>query len=360
MSIAGRQADEKTFMEVAQTNCPQCDAETVPDDRFCQDCGILLNCRHSGNTEPRYFAFLSSLDKWYGASKKAIETKSKRFWILSLSLSSIAIAVVTYSWQASSTNRNLFERAYSAFSKGNWNVTITEIEKMRLAKNGSLTKAEQSLLNRALSNRSEQYASFGNYRAAMSDLLRVSPEYEQYQRVRDQIDACSHLLFADGTPHHSSSSQGYRHRHRSVSTPMNYPLLSSSRASSILKAVSGEENAASSSAKSMQQIAFKEMERRKDERRSKQDYKQGKTLEISSQTVVTTDKGMHRYDEQQSETSKKRGPYDDVARYNELLAGYFSKEQPSGKIAKGSLKKLAEVHEPLSFKEWISAGKPDF
>jgi hypothetical protein len=51
-----------------------------------------------------------------------------------------------------------------------------------------------------------------------------------------------------------------------------------------------------------------------------------------------------------SKTAAADFSHNDVARYNALLAGYFSASGGSD----------GELREPLSFREWVEKGKPKF
>jgi len=208
-------------------------------------------------------------------------------------------------------------QAKAAVGANHFDQGIHILETISLEKGGKLDQEERAALDDALYMRALAYADKGNYRLALADLLRISPDFMQYDRARKKVRDYSQLAQSQvdkpapskpdpvkqgAKPQKRASSQ------RSLEDDSLGPAADSSQAA-------GGESAAVESGGSS------------------------------------------------GAASKRRWNYtdDDVARYNKLLADYFSVSRLSTRRhIKEDLGVAAENREPPAFKEWLDRGKPDF
>jgi hypothetical protein len=260
--------------------CPRCRCEVFVEDNFCQECG---------NSLPK---------PSYGYSPPPVPRPG-------LDLS-IGILLVTFFgllvwWLVDAErSRSPFStkeaviQAHAAIAGNHLDQAVQILDALSIKRTGKPTPEESQVLNEALYMRAMKLAQEKNYRLALSDLLRISPDYPQYAQARKKI----HEFVVLSEPQIKSPQLA----HKKVVVPV-VPVADKNETKTVTKS------------------------------------KEGVTITTSRPNYTDTD----------------------VARFNELLADYFSEERlATRRTIKDGLGVEAKNQEPPSFKEWINQGKPDF
>lgn len=184
------------------------------------------------------------------------------------------------------------------------------MDKVTILKGGELTKSEQEVLDQALFLRAAKTAE-EKPEAAVSDWLRISKNYVHYGDVKKRLEKIAPNLVAS-------------EKTRAVPPPPSEPVA---------------------------------IPRSKPERRVVPLVEP----EVKPDEPVVTTKSEKTKDG--TLITKSRWTYtdDDVAKYDKLLADYFSVERMSTRREiKDGLGVPVEKSEPPSFKEWLDQGRPNF
>jgi hypothetical protein len=400
------------------SNCSKCQAETSLEDLFCQECG--QNLERGQNLEPgqsmesvrhpepgqnldgedaagdpqapalweasparehgrsELFGYYSTLEperqpkkSWFSidlspnAAKPVIQLPVIIFVLALLAVSPFAIMALANSYD-SMGEQYICDHARQALAKGNVLEAVEDMQRLYLDRSGKLHKETLSLFAQALIARSDSYLQKKSLPSAMKDLRDVPPDLPEsaiaaakLKALEDVINAPSNLKVGTavalkgvlptrsrmpGSSDVSKSNSVKQKTHPAAPAiepaiaaklpllvPPPPPLAPEEAAVSVTKtsALVDERTRAANSALLAESLSHAKVETN----HSKDGPNLGKTK--GKVTPV-----------QQYEAN-------DVAKYNELLAGYFSQER---QIHNGS----GVAQEPLSFKEWIGSGKPDF
>lgn len=214
-------------------------------------------------------------------------------------------------------------QARTAIGANRYDEAIQIVEKISLTKTGNLNAEERSVLNDAFNSRASINAEMKNYRLAMSDLLRITPDYPSYKEVRSKLQHYAsniELQAVNSNPGHLS-----------------------------------ERNAAQAAARgkvsaSAPQLAVKSP--------SLKTVKPAIPTEVDTTAGSSVEQTVIVHDKDRTSRVSTRGNYmdNDVVRYNKLLADYFSVDHLSNQGSGPA----SDNREPPSFKEWLNQGKQDF
>jgi hypothetical protein len=194
------------------------------------------------------------------------------------------------------------------------------MEKISLNRRGALSKEERDTFNNVLYQRAQKFAEQENYRLALSDLLRITPDFADYSEARKKIKQYSQPKDLDkpavAKPTAISAKTAAPVETAPAATP-SPPVIS--------PAQKPEEKAPKETALTPQVT----------------------TKKVKDGTLVTT--------------SRWNYTDDDVAKYDKMLADYFSVERlATRRTIKDGLGVSAQSKEPPSFREWLDQGKPNF
>ena len=223
--------------------------------------------------------------------------------------------------QSPATNIGLVQ-AQAALKAGRLDESLAIMEKLSIARDGTLSSEEKTVRNQAFYKRAKAWADKGDYQSAIADLLRISPDFPEYAESRQKVAEFAKL--GDAKPGRKDSKA-------------KRAAVSASRATETAAASS------SSAAKNGTTVASKEVRPAADQ--ASQDLDNTADAD-SSQRIHYTDA--------------------DQVRYHKLLEGYFSasrtaaSQSPEWISADQSPSASAEKAEPPTLQEWLKQGKPDF
>ncbi|HEY9786621.1 MAG TPA: zinc ribbon domain-containing protein, partial [Candidatus Obscuribacterales bacterium] len=177
--------------ETQRLSCRFCRAETAQDDRFCQDCGAPQLRDSDGETDSaqreawRGLAAITAAWSRFTAHAKKVapawlfrSARPARGAYLAVVLSAVLFAlppVLHYLYV-----EKIAAEARQALAENRLNDAVRTCDQLYVARGGSLSAAQREIANEALLRRSQVFAGNGNYRAALSDLAKITPEFSQY------------------------------------------------------------------------------------------------------------------------------------------------------------------------------------
>ncbi len=385
--------------------CSKCQGETSLEDRFCQDCGHPLpvadvpavvrspalwpTSRNDGIEPVDVPSYYSTLEpeaqpkrRWFSmalnpnSAKPAVQLPIVILTLIVLAATPFFVITIANSYDSFS-EKFICDHACELLNKGNFLEAVEDMQRLYMDRGGRLKGASLSLLARALIARSDDYLSKKSVPSAMKDLRDVPPDLPESKiaaaKLKTLQDAFTINSSADtlapgkvpvavkvqATPRAQTSSKSriletnakIKSQTSVVATretvkstvPPPPPDLDTTSAScadnSDALAKPAESGVGAGSSRKVQFVS--------DDR-----------IKAANSALIAESLSHSKDEPNLGKTKGKVKPAptfaaDDVARYNELLAGYFSQDRHPHN---GS----AVAQDPPSFKEWIGSGKPDF
>jgi hypothetical protein len=261
------------------TKCPQCKFVVVSSDNYCQECGAAIPQLSFDYTPPPVPR--PGLDLSIGVLLLAF-FGCFVWWLIDLQQS-----------RSPFSTKEAVIQAHAAIAANKLDQAVQLLDALSIKQKGDLSAEQQEVLNEALYARACSNASKKEYRLALSDLLRITPDYALYAAARKKV----HELV---TPVDQEAARPVIHQEINK------------------KEISANDNQVTTAIK-----------------------------KTSAGTLIST--------------FRPNYTDEDVARYDQLLADYFSQERmTTRRTIKDGLGVEAQNREPPSFKEWLNQGKPDF
>lgn len=225
-------------------------------------------------------------------------------------------------------------QAQSAIAKGEFDQSIEILDRMAVVRSSDLTVAEKSVLDEALYQRAKVNLQRKRYRLALSDLLRLTPASPNYSAALKLIHQYSALADKEASVKSASiAAPGSGDAGTQSGVPPQIESNSRKRKQAGLSLPAAPGHKAPGKTVSRIQPA-----------------------ETAPRVVVEkVPNGL------QVKSTRWNYADADVARYNKMLADYFSPERlGTRRSIKDSLGVNADNHEPPPFQDWLDAGKPNF
>jgi hypothetical protein len=274
--------------------CPKCNCEVFVEDNFCQECGNALpkpSYAYAPPPVPR-----PGLDLSIGILVVAFFGLLV-WWLVDAERS-----------RSPFSTKEAVIQARAAIAATEYDKAIQILDAVSIKESGKTNANQRAALNDALYMRALNSAQAKNYRLALSDLLRISPEYPEYTQARQKIH--EYIALSEEKPADVLKVGKRTGRNRTVAPAV-----------------------AASALEEVAESADREVTR---------------TIKKTKEGVTIT-------------TSRPNYTDKDVARFNQLLADYFSEERMATRRSiKDGLGVEGKNQDPPSFKEWINQGRPDF
>ncbi len=368
--------------------CPSCQAEISEDDSFCQECGSPLSLAEAG--EPvRQPVQLKMTRLHPSLGKPVVALPLVGLIVLGLVLITIFLLGFEKSYSGFS-NRYVIEQATQSYKENRFDEAATILERLSLSH--KLDDEQRTLLSDVYLARSEQRAGRSDYVGAMSDLLKIPPQYSKFILVTGRRNELAELIkvqqaqaqaqaLAAAKNHVKSERSKSQLSSKALANSATTATLQAPPAISVTPATetvsSGNHGQAQSTGSEFPASRIESSGRAE----SQMSHSGSQTLLSGSQTShsgsqtslsgsqaaqsevqpsrLETKPTASNSPAMRSEASVPNGllkakaskiTENDQVRYNELLAGYFSQEH----------KQSSGASEPPSLKEWIDIGRPKF
>lgn len=233
-------------------------------------------------------------------------------------------------------------QAQAAIGARKYSEAIFILEKVSISRDGKLSEDESKALDEALYQRACEAEKARSYKLALSDLLRISPAFLHFEDARKRIGAISAIIEDAGVKAPVVASGRGNPQKDPLPLAGKNPELAAITANTAAKieapaagAKTGAESEASppDSGYSLGGFAVD------DER-----------LPAGPRFVAA-----------RGASEGQESPESEIARYNKLLADYFSSSRSrTRKTIKDEFGVSGDGGEPPSFREWVERGKPDF
>lgn len=353
-------------MQSVETRCENCSAEVLSDDLFCQECGerTYADARsrrrlHSPQLNPYREEAPARQDSRLADPRTAPKPKGIKlpsFVQAALSHQYVRVTLVAMSaigvlcgigfgikyamdypkFQALEKQVVLAEQCTK---DGRLDEAVTQMESLERTE-GKLDTRQRACLDLAYALRADRLRASKNYAGAIRDIDRITPAFMHYKLVQQErhnmveLDAQQKLLSQmksnpkiKGTAPTAAPAAAVQLANEATLT-----AAAAQAAQAQLPAeATGDTNFFSSLKSSI-----------KSTKPSNSTYSE----EVAPDQTPVTPADAPKIDE----TIVGAATDADVAKYNKLLAGYFSR-LPA---------KVVELREPPSFREWMSSGKKDF
>ncbi len=353
--------------------CSQCHAETSVDDSFCQECGTSL----------------------IGTSKSAVLPDMNRLHtslakpVVALPLIILAVAVFVFvpiclvgfeKSYSSFSIKYATEQASKSYNENHFDEAAVVLE--RLAISHKLDEEQRALLNNIYLARADQRANNLDYNNAISDLDKITPQFSKFvlvslkkheyfelltkQQNRTRMSVAgnrSHLKIADHSKLHSPlKTTTSSTEHALVTTTPTLLTASPDTSATIVKAapamttLSSGAKTVSSNSTLAATVASTIKAPSAATATSPGVFTTTTTAPMMAASPTATQSSAEKAHSQSlaakvPKISKSiKYAENDMVRYNELLAGYFSQDRKTSSASAG----------PPSLKEWIDLGKPSF
>jgi hypothetical protein len=353
-------------MVVAVSQCSRCGSQTREDDAYCQECGKFVGSETTdtnapkaapSSAEPHPSEFLTNLSP--RSAKPVVSLPVVAAAVALLLFIPCGIYAIEHSYESISKGY-ICDQARRAIEAGTPATAIELLKRLALTHHG-LTGDESNILDRALAKESDQLIVAGNYQRARDDLQQIKGTLAQSEEVHQRLQVCdrnsaqqiaesakapkvadAHAVRRMLKP--STLTIGERAR-RSLATAGSARAAASTvakRASALTTATTPVSTAANSATSAPPSPDGPPPEAKVATTTSATATSDPAPVLAGSTSVQAADKT------KRSKTANFS--HNDVARYNALLAGYFS-SRGGGE---------GELREPLSFREWVEKGKPKF
>ncbi len=252
-------------------------------------------------------------------------------WLLDLATSLVLLAFCASliwwlanleSLRSFSAARGGFIQARAALGAGRLDESVKIMERLTLERDGALNVEERRVLNEALYRRAKAKAQKGDYKVAVADLLRISPDFADYAESKARLAEYSKLadaaVKAAGKDSRSSRSAAATSKSTSVSGGT----------------ASGQDSPPAA----------------------------------TEVPTAAQDQSSQAADTKSSADAPDQAGYtdDEVVRYHKLLEGYFTTSRVGASKTfeiTGSEDDAATASaqpDPHTLQEWLQQGKPDF
>ncbi|MGH9548223.1 MAG: hypothetical protein ACRD3W_02565 [Terriglobales bacterium] len=323
-------------MAVAASVCPSCNSDTSAEDAYCQECGHFLCAPakdENDSTSPYINAAVRHVfaDLSPRAAKPVVALPVVAGVLGLLALLPWAIYALEKSY-SSLSGRYVTDQAAKAIKESQYDVAIDILARNALIH--ELKPEQRDLFDRALLERAQINIRANRFPAAATDLGKISSTFSQSVLAKQLLDQCNaHIVSAA-----KLSRPAAIHLQK-------LPLRATPRPPAQKEKAAAQTAAKDSPAHSVpaqRSIATVETD---PARTAPQDQ--------SPQPPPSTEPEKEK-PEPVAVAARKETAFaqKDLARYNELLAGYFSRGM--------TRKPAAKTIEPPTFKEWVGQGKPSF
>jgi hypothetical protein len=369
-------------MVVAVSQCSRCGSQTFEDDAYCQECGKFQGSETTDTSAPKATAdlvaphtseFLTNLNP--RSAKPVVSLPVVAGVIALLLLIPCGIYAIEHSYESISKSY-ICDQARKAIEAGTPAAAIELLNRLELTQHG-LSSDQRNLLDRALSMESEQMVVAGNYQRAKSDLQQIKGALAQNEEVHQRLQICDRYLAqqAAGAVKAPQNADSHAGRRMSKLSTLNIverarrSLATTSSARAVAPAVKiaakvsptiAAPTAATTSAKASSTIAATTTTvsptTSASTTASPEVSPPDTNVSPAASAATTSDSAQISVGKPSTDKPKKGKTaaagfsHNDVARYNALLAGYFSSRGGND----------GELREPLSFREWVEKGKPKF
>ena len=361
-------------MVVAFSLCTKCGSQTQTDDRFCQDCGTVVerstrNELHSSlRSSPNQVKPITK-KHWFTMPGSTPGQPAVLLPILASTIGLFAlIPICMYAIDNSYKDisvKYLNDKALEAIEIGHTTEAV-EIMTREQIEHTTLRRDQLDVLDKAFYKRSAQFMESNNYTSALADLYRITPAFPK-KLVEQRIAECnSHL--PDGGKHIQPQSRTAPAPAKDGSNAVNTnglvapgaapiaPAQLQNPVPSLVPSVSADQQ------KSISQKLISTLKQRHllpERKRISTDSRSSNNVDTNStasNTTASAGSPSHTtapgsVGETPANASTSGSDQDfvptDVVKYNELLATYFSHNQKTRS-------------EPPTFKEWVRAGRGNF
>jgi hypothetical protein len=309
-----------------------------PEDSFCQDCGFALeHYRIDSFIDDEYCSEGERQTKktWFTVAlspthaKPAVRLSLIVSVLLLLLLTPFGVIAISNSYDSVS-ERYIVQHAQKALEQNNPHEAVETLGRLYLWRGNSLHKETVDLYGKALLARSESYLKQHLTLLAMKDLQAVPADCSLSSVAVIKLKALSPQPTGSAIRETRAKPMMSDKRQRTT-FPLNSVGAKKGTASIVTEA-----HTLSSSSPTQSEIGSSHLS--------------DAINSANFSSAIKEDKGRRSKGIVHSSTTKFEA--NDIAKYNELLAGYFSHvHQPQ---------KATNALEPPSFKEWMDSGKPDF
>jgi len=366
-------------MVVAISQCSGCASQTFEDDSYCQECGKFLRSEAAETKAlkltPRLIEqdtgdFLANLNP--GSAKPVVSLPVVAGAVLLL-LIPCGIYAVEHSYDSISTSY-ICDQAKKSLEEGKPEATIEQLDLLAMTHHG-LPKPAKDILDNALINESNRLIITGNYQHARNDLKRISSEFANRKAVYARLQVCDHHLALQSADSDKTSPiadahtsrRPAKHSTRSIFERRQSPGTTGSASISPTVATTAAKispTAATTTAKVSPTVTttaakisttVTSTNTNVAAEAPTADSKvatmaSSSTTGVLAQTSTGGQPALAAVKPKKSKVAAANFSQNDVARYNALLAGYFSSRGGAN----------GELREPLSFREWVEKDKPKF
>jgi len=344
-------------MVVVTSHCSSCSSQTDPDDSYCQDCGLFL--AHCAEPTPA----TNFIDPHSGEYLANLSPRSAKPVIALPVVAAVVALFLMVPWGIYALERSyssisaqyICEQANKNIDEQRPGVAIELLGRLSLA-HGGLTASQQQQMNRALFQEADQCILAGKYQSALADLKRISKEFARQQELQERAEVCKRYLWQQANIAKSSRGNSILHGARPQYSQNSLASLESKLAAAERQSRHKAEHKDAAGTRKLAPVSAPVKFAESKEKVRKIASYNSSNIAVDATTTSNSDALQSRVPETAAADKPKAKSsagfaHNDVVRYNELLAGYFSSR--SG-VQSGDL------HEPPSFREWIEMGKTKF